>query len=382
MNQTNSPEKEQDEFATVVPQNNWVWFVQSELVDVFGKLLPGTVFIVLGIVALAWPFNVLFRSDTSMALHTVVLKKAVDIAYLNEVIWIPFLFFMLFFAYMIGQLLYRQDIKKPDKESFTRLVKREGLAKKKEKDIRRELACGNCEECEFPYPYLHDYFEKRGLKHLLSYIIWKDQIDYRTKNYIHMLKILIRFYRRDQAIEIARNEGNVRLMSSTWHGARILVYIVTFGFAVTALGIIKDGGFPYSAQVAISAYGPAIVVDIVILSIALLLQYGVINYFHIVRMRELVHIFETACLMARESAHFHSRVSERLEISPMLVAKIQEYLDLLGFEPGQNQGSMVASTTNAIKDYLCDQTVVLKTDKEATDVLRRLKAEVQKKLKK
>lgn len=283
---------------------------------------------------------------------------------------------------MIGQLLYRQDIKKPDRKSFERLVKKEGL---KEKEARRnELACSNEKECEFPYPYLHDYFEKRGLKHLIGFITWKDHIEYRTKNYIHILKILIQFYRREQAVEIARNEGNVRLMSSTWHGARILIWTALFGFAVTVLGIIKDGGFPDSAQAAISVYGPAIAVDIVILSIALLLQLGVITFFHVVRMRELVHIFETTCLMTRENNDFDSRVGEHLhlEISPMLVAKIQEYLELLGFKPGQSDGSMVAGTTDAIKRYLSDETVVLKRDKEALDVLGRLKAEVQKKLQK
>lgn len=382
MTQINSPRKDQEEFATEPPQNNWVWFVQSELVDVFGKLLPGTVFIALSTAALIWPFNVLFRSDPNIPLHRVVLDKAGAIAQLSEAMWIPFLIFLLFFAYMIGQLLYRQDIKKPDRESFNRSVKREGLTGKEEQEIRKELACGNDKECEFPYPYLYDYFEKRGLKHLLNFITWKDYVDYRTKNYINILKVLIKFYRREQAIEIARNEGNVRLMSSTWHGARIIIWIALFGFAVTVLGIIKDGGFPDSLQAAISVYGPAIAVDIVILSIALLLQLGVITFFHIVRMRELVHIFETTCLMARENYNFNSIVGEYLEISPVLVAKIQEYLDLLGFKPGQSDGSMVAGTTDAIKQYLSDKTVVLKRDKEALDVIDRLRAEVQKKLQK
>lgn len=98
MTRINSPRKNQEEFATEPPQNNWVWFVQSELVDLFGKLLPGIVFIVLNTAALIWPFNVLFRSDPNIPLHRVVLDKAGAIAQLSEAMWIPFIIFLLFFC--------------------------------------------------------------------------------------------------------------------------------------------------------------------------------------------------------------------------------------------------------------------------------------------
>jgi hypothetical protein len=128
-------------------------------------------------------------------------------------------------AYIAGHLFYRHDPKRANKSSFRRLIQYPEFNTLEK--CRLSLACATESDCEFPYPYMYDYLKQRGLNHLLPFILWdgENRRNYRTKNYINILKIRLRYHFPNKCGAIIRNEAHVRLASSTWYVSTILFRI-------------------------------------------------------------------------------------------------------------------------------------------------------------
>ncbi len=92
------------------------------------------------------------------------------------------------------------------------------------------------DEVEYPYLYLPDYLKKRGLDYLLVFINWKDNEDFRSKTYINILKMRIMFHQPEKMGNIIRNEAHIRLASSAWYVANILIILSQLGFLFFIFG--------------------------------------------------------------------------------------------------------------------------------------------------
>lgn len=209
-------------------------------------------------------------------------------------------------AYLVGHLVYRRDPKIPDKKSFMKLrqnMQRELRRNRRRKFRRRlkrilrrkerfldlrallmsffviglrrfrqkgrsykehrlsdlldrvcenEYGCRSEADCEFPYPKYDSYLRQRGLFHLLPFVKWSGESFWRSKTYINLLKIRLRFYFPQKCSSIIRNEGHVRLASSAWFAARLLRYSCMISFGIFVIIIIDDIDLIFAAANAVS----------------------------------------------------------------------------------------------------------------------------------
>jgi hypothetical protein len=204
-------------------------------------------------------------------------------------------------SYVLGAILSKQDPKLTDQKSFDRISSQfeaEG------KDPRKDLACTSRKECEYPYPFLYDYLEKRGLTDLLDYIVWHGRPDQKSKAYINQLKIEVEL--KDPAVyqNLVRNEAHIRLSNTIWHSTILLRYCSLFGIALVAL----------SSIILLAASGDRSPVDILgyclgsiafpafILMIGEYFRVNIEKYFHFQRLREFFCILRTHYMLFKAQA--------------------------------------------------------------------------------
>jgi hypothetical protein len=210
----------------------------------------------------------------------------------------------LLFAFVMGHLFYRYDPKKADKDSFKFLVKmfERGLTQDQRKDPSYQddykngnLGCAKEDDCEFPYPNYGNYLTQRGLIHLLPFILWKDATDKRrSKIYINLLKVRLRYYYPNKIGSIIRIESHIRLASSTWYVAGILRSISIFGILIAACALFSTRNLnQLTLSQSFAWHLPALLSPTIVLVFSWFARRTIRGFFHYQRLREVFFVLET-----------------------------------------------------------------------------------------
>lgn len=280
------------------------------IVEFFGSLVPGIVFTTAAIFGLAWPLWA-FVIAASSGQNSAALP-ALPSEIIKNVEW-GALATMLCISYVLGHLFFRQDPNDPDRASFRRLKnelvnQQARLSDIKEREaplegkLRGEYACQTDADVRFPYRYLDEYLEQRGLNHLLWFVLWRDpgKGSLRSKNYINVLKIRLGFYQPGQCITIARNEAHVRLISSTWHLCGGLVLVSTAGIAMVLIRmLVLHGALVDRVLDSLALMLPPALV----MAAAVYIRWKTEKPLHYMRLREIVFVLETAYTAFRREPH-------------------------------------------------------------------------------
>ena len=284
-----------------IPEIRARFAVQDFLVDLLGGLVPGLLFL-LGLAFSVLPvimFTLSAILDSpylnfgSLAVRALEASKETP-----NTIWIAGFFVLLAIAYVVGHLFYRRGPRRPDQESFRRITK--GLSGDAEK-LRSEFGCSSYDECEFPYPFLDRYLQRRGHDHLLPFVRWEGGNSLRSKTYINLLKIRLRYFHPEKCSEVIKNEAHVRLSSSTWHVARAMRICSLVAIGVLLLALFR---LPFLEGAASDAWIRSMLVALMmpasVLVLALFGKRQIENILHYQRMREVFFVLETSYIAFRE----------------------------------------------------------------------------------
>lgn len=268
------------------------WLYRGFGSDLFGRLLPGLLFIIGTIVALSPPMYIFMRSDSEISCMNALLSNADEIARILDSIWVLLVIVILFLSYALGHLFFRSEIKQIDIKSYERSLKK-GL------DERiADLACDSTSGCEHPYPHLGEYLKKRGFDHLLPLVPWvdKSKSDFRSKKYMDILKIRIMAKDGELANTLVHNEAHIRLSSGLWFAADALKWVAAIGLGIIILATLIEGNPEISVleklRQATTHIGPIFPPGAVLL-IAIYIQRRVTSFLHELRVREALFILET-----------------------------------------------------------------------------------------
>jgi hypothetical protein len=269
------------------------------LIDFFGILVPGLLFIVFSLFTLGWPiliftdriYELLFASHTTID----VLKI---ISSLNTTATIEVSILILMVSYVIGTIFFRRDPKLPDENSYKKCVKPYQI-----KDptgwVVREDKDGL--DIQYPYRYLYEYLMKRNLLHLAKLVPWKgtepNTYDRRTKIFINMLKARLEFYFPEKCDTIIKNEAQIRLMSSLWYVATSLI---TFSFIGIFLLVVMIFCFLLKfSQLPLNIVFSFLLTVFVIIN-SYLAKLNIQKFFHYMRVREVVIVLENVYVASKE----------------------------------------------------------------------------------
>jgi hypothetical protein len=209
----------------------------------------------------------------------------------RDLLPIPTFVFAFFFAYTIGSLLERLSVKRVDRLS-ARLEARKGKRKSDDYDPADELACDpKRDKCEFPYLHLKRYLTQRGLTGLAQLVYWDadpSRQSYRSRNFIDILKIRIRYYGGANAMHIVRNQAQIRLASSAWHASLLIL-------PLSVLGIVGITWYSFQSRHTEALY--YMTPSIITLVASMFAIWAIVNCFHDLRLREVVQILATACML-------------------------------------------------------------------------------------
>lgn len=277
------------------------------IVEFLGILVPGLLFLLLAIPAIGIPLgNILsyIVTGTSIPLDTfgflVELLKSTNIAIAGIV---------LVASYVAGHIFFRKDPKIPDEYSFKRVFSRNGESgpvRQCPAEVKyneaKNLNPPKSYNLEFPYRYLREYLEERGMHHLAELIHWRgldpNTYSFRTKHFINGLKARFEFVFPYQYTRIQRNEAHVRLMSSLWYATRSLIWICALGFAVGIFFII-------AVHVnEVKAWWPmpeanTFIAPLLTGIVAIIVKVQIEEFLHYQRIREIVYILELAFFAKR-----------------------------------------------------------------------------------
>ena len=105
--------------------------------------------------------------------------------------------------------------------------------------LRSEIACGNEEECQFPYQYYDAYLTKRESGDLWRHATWCKTRDTRTKDVIDELKIEIRMHKKIDYGMIEKDEADNQMASSAYTVASLFFRLSFFSMGVLVLLVWK-----------------------------------------------------------------------------------------------------------------------------------------------
>lgn len=318
------------------------------LIELFGCLIPGFIFLFLLFVTLMIPtliitelydFTLKSRLDTLMGSFTPLL--------------IPFVIFL---SYTVGHFFYRLDPKQPDKASYwmnrhvlnntgpfregvnlQRFHSRQTSQKKATKKVGKRN--GNNSQTyrqykkalsvEFPYSHLREYLSDRNFTDLSKKILWNrndfgicsdqtkgksnqslkkndsgmEQTDSRSKHFINALKIKIAIVSPIAYSPIARNEAHIRLMSSVWHMCKlsIKILLIVMGIITLKLGFL----ILISDRTVSSVFTSNHILLLAIFPLLLASYFHALKkitkFFHYQRIREIIYVLETASFLEQTS---------------------------------------------------------------------------------
>jgi hypothetical protein len=270
------------------------------LVELLGVLLPGLFFTLLLALAIGIATTVILSAvpvnDAALRGALTQLRLAADTLRVEIVI--------LLFAgsYVVGHFLYRQDPKLPDTLSYKTLARRFTDDDRDTWVVRPDPKGNAPTDIQFPYRYLHEYLDIRGLAHLAALVPWKGADDsthkHRTKIFINLLKIRLHFHFPDRCGQILRNEAHVRLMSSVWYGGRLLMWASVLCVPLILFAAVLPTGLSFSSRSLQQI--PALFAAVTLCGVGVWTKNIVERFLHYQRVREVVFVLETAFIAAQE----------------------------------------------------------------------------------
>ena len=288
-------------------------FLTDFYIDFLGSLVPGLLAIVITATVLAWSGNTLCHSICVAVLHSTagaqapaVPSLADQIAQWKDIGLGPYgnIGLLLVAAYVLGSIFYRQDPKIPDHKSARRIWRDPKLSK----EDRARLAVQPTSEHEtdiseydtqFPYFFLCEYLEGRGLGHLVKWVSWRGRDRstwrFRTKMVINILKVRLQFLVPDRCKDIVRNEAHVRMATSVWYATRWIIITSIIALVMVAFSICETALFGGLTHTILSVFG----FDIFVLAFAIFLKVKIERFIHYLRVREIVYVLEMADFATR-----------------------------------------------------------------------------------
>ena len=275
-------------------------------IDVLGCLVPGLFTAVLATSSLAIAGSVFIQF---IAAPSVPSEPMTRFMFFSQ--WLDFglgpygnLGLFVVAAFVLGSVFFRQDPKKPDFKSARRIWR------KADPDERKKLAVhpvGENEpelrqgDAQFPYLFIRDYLEARGLRHLARWIPWKGSDpstwSYRTKMYINILKIRLQYVVPDKCKEIVRNEANVRMATSVWYATKWIIWTVSGSIALLLAGMAVFH-IPFKSLTLPVGY------DVIVFIFSFALQRNIEKFLHYLRVREIVYVLEAVDFAVRRGEEF------------------------------------------------------------------------------
>ncbi|MCW5205847.1 hypothetical protein VU08_02795, partial [Desulfobulbus sp. F5] len=325
------------------------------LVEFFGILVPGVIFMISLVPAIMIPLAIAFEMINSQIKqahsHTDILSGG-RIFY-NDIAKYIFIFtkegfssiyglLFLIISYVVGYIFFRQDIKVPDRKSFEKTPQKykttgpillkpvkklclidyyyckcRGIYPQSAEDVDKYEDCA-----EFPYGDLKSYLNKRGLYHLSNMIRWggsnEDNYKYKTKHFVNILKIRLEFLFPRQYVKIQKNKAHVRLMSSIWYVSDTMIDISS---VLLATGLFSCFVIIISSTLVEKSLHAEIFLYIISPIFAVYLVYKYIkskieNLLHHQRIRELIYILESAYFANQLCKHLNINMLDTEKGSP------------------------------------------------------------------
>lgn len=295
--------------------------IREYLSDILGAFMPGmyfslnlaisTVLLLLMTKGLTWEKVIDFITHPQSAILQAIMPFAV--------------FAFCLFSYIIGSAFCRKDIKEPDTASAIQTYRKsddrekEGLAFDfKNADGKPFKVVGGLYmqikfRVDFPYSHLKRYLKTRNYTHLAEHIPWEGNenektVKQRSKMFINILKARIHRFAPKEMPEIEKNEAHIRLMNSLWYAAKTIRNITipaltgVAGFYV--LRGLLAGDTLFSALKSLFnadfAFCQALFSAIQLL-IAWYIRRSIKQYFHYMRVREIMFILEIADTVSRNT---------------------------------------------------------------------------------
>lgn len=319
----------------------WYSFLQGFSTEFFGALVPGFVFVFLMMALTCYGFYIVSGRQMPFQGHFAQIMT-------NRVFWI----FIACLSYAVGVVLYRRDPNRPDRvgsylqwlktkselnEKGEEMGARSRLAVQYDKDKyapptiwqtldwiyfkihiegwlrRRSKESGDF--YDYPYPHMRKYLCFRRMKHIADYIFWcPDKVDgeathsampdtcAKDKDLVNMMKQFIRTNgTMSMKHEAARNEGQIRLLSSIWYA---MLYLMRFEVLLTlAVFVLKFRSHNWSmpwfngfVRRMLAVYGsPAISLTFLgVMSLIIFwtwwMKHSIVKAIHYMRCREVVLI--------------------------------------------------------------------------------------------
>jgi hypothetical protein len=269
------------------------------LIDFFGILVPGLLFIILSLLTLGWPILIFTDKIYELLfgpLSSFDILKAINS--LSTITVIELSIFILMVSYVIGTIFFRRDPKLPDENSYNKWVK--DKIKDPENWIVRKEKDGDT-DVQYPYRYLFEYLEKRNLLHLAKLVPWKGTdpktFDKRTKVFINILKTRFEFYYPEKCGSIIKNEAQIRLMSSLWYVTNSLIIFSYIGIFILSL-IIFCFALKYF-QLPASIVFSFLLSSFVIIN-SYLAKTNIQKFIHYMRVREIYIVLENIYVASKE----------------------------------------------------------------------------------
>ncbi|MDR1596290.1 MAG: hypothetical protein LBR99_01165 [Treponema sp.] len=290
---------------------------REHLSDILGAFMPGMYFSIHLFVSAALLLFML--NNLSWENLTGFIKEDAPVLGLA----MPFAAFLLcLFSYIIGSVFYRKDIKEPDTASAIRTYQmsspeeRKGLAfyfdalQGRPFNILTQIYMKINFRIDFPYSHLKGYLETRNYTHLADHIPWdgdKKEVKQRSKMFINILKARIHRYAPEEMPGIEKNEAHVRLMNSLWYAAKSIIFIAVV-VLLTVIAFYHWHDLLYAHNFIFSgtrefhrdfAFCLAFFSGLQLL-IALYIQQSIKQYFHYMRVREIVFLLEIADTVSQD----------------------------------------------------------------------------------
>lgn len=272
--------------------------VRELAIPFLGSLVPG-IYLWLGIIFAVLPPIALLLGASSFSPSAARFDFLSNLpAILIDVRSGPWVLFIVI-AYVLGAIVSKQDPKITDQESFKRISK--AIDKN---HLVTALACSKVEDCEYPYPNLSEYFETKGLKHLVPLIPWKDNPGQKSKAYINKLKLHTELGFPYAYRVLVRNEAHIRLTNTVWHSSILIRYCCMFGLAIASIltvFLLPTQIKAYPLDVILMYCISAAVFPLLVLLVSEFVRINIEKIFHWQRLRELFYIFETYYKVCHES---------------------------------------------------------------------------------
>ncbi len=272
--------------------------IREFIVEFLGSLVPGVAFLIAVIpafVAPIWSIAITFLRHPAVDFPTLPGSASV-----STIIFLQFPLLMGFFviAYIAGHLFYRQNPKTADAASFKRIsddASKRGEGHENKNGMVRELTDEQGRKrtpVEFPYHFLYEYLDERGIDYLANRVPWdKTSHKRRAKHFANALKLRIQTVSPEGSALLARNEAHIRLSSSMWYVCRTLIGASWLGLSAFVFVGIVSQLVPSSVKLEFSVI---LLFPIFTLLVSHFTKVAIERSLHYQREREILFILEVA----------------------------------------------------------------------------------------